>query len=322
LGDGDFLDLVELKRLFYFRQATNFKSLRQAARQLGITQPALTRHIQHLEEGLGVSLFQWCAGGNKLTEAGRIVAGRTDQLLGFVLETRNALDDMRRHPAGFVTVALPMSFAAEFLGIVFRAFKERFPKVHLRFIEGTTRHVEEWLVHGQAEVGVLVSPSRATGLIEEIIYTEELYLIGKALPGGSEPISLQDVSKLPLVLPLFPQGTRWILNKLAMLSKVPLVPILEIDNPNSIKNIVMENDIYTVHSSLTFRREIEEGRIAARRITPTPIRNLAIATVRGEPLSSAARAFAVELRKSIRPYNPHAGVNAATAAAAGRLDRT
>ena len=64
---------MDISRLKYFIVTAEERSISRAAEKLHITQPPLTRHIQSLEEELGVALFHRSKWGVDLTEAGKAV---------------------------------------------------------------------------------------------------------------------------------------------------------------------------------------------------------------------------------------------------------
>ena len=61
---------MELRSLGYFVRIAELGSFTRAAAHLRLAQPALTRHVQRLEEELGVALFTRANRGVRLTEAG------------------------------------------------------------------------------------------------------------------------------------------------------------------------------------------------------------------------------------------------------------
>ena len=61
---------MDVRRLKYFIVTAEERSISRAAERLHITQPPLTRHIQSLEEELGVLLFNRTSWGVELTQAG------------------------------------------------------------------------------------------------------------------------------------------------------------------------------------------------------------------------------------------------------------
>lgn len=72
---------VDTRLLRYFAAVAEEGSLTGAARRLFVSQPALTKQIRRLEDGLGVPLFARSRSGMALTEAGRELAARVPTLL-------------------------------------------------------------------------------------------------------------------------------------------------------------------------------------------------------------------------------------------------
>ena len=68
---------ISLKQLRYYLTAAKHKSLRQAAKELGISQPSLSAQLKSLEETLGIDLFERSRGGITLTPLGRQLIAET-----------------------------------------------------------------------------------------------------------------------------------------------------------------------------------------------------------------------------------------------------
>jgi LysR family nitrogen assimilation transcriptional regulator len=296
----DNIDSLGIKKLLYFQQISLCRSFRDAARNLGISQPALTRHVQSLEEELGVVLIHRHASGNTLTEAGQILANKTDELLAIISSAKSALDDLRGDPTGTVTLGLSTGFAGSILTSFLSTFTNRFPHIQLRLMEGSTRHVEDWLHSGQAEIGIICLPFGSTQLVEEILVREELWLVSADSSRRSEPIPFAELAAMQLVLPLPRYGTRQLLDKLASDNGIALRPIMEADNPSTIKQLVMTTGWSAVHSALLFEAELAAGQVFARPILPAPVRCIALVTSHDKPLSSAARAIALALGNAVK----------------------
>ncbi|MCL2534522.1 MAG: LysR family transcriptional regulator, partial [Nocardiaceae bacterium] len=101
---------VNIRLLRYFAAVAQEGTLTGAAAQLYVSQPALTKQIQHLEAQLDVELFVRSHTGVTLTDAGRVLAERLPTLLA---EWDTAVTDARRAAAhagrvlriGFVATA-------------------------------------------------------------------------------------------------------------------------------------------------------------------------------------------------------------------------
>lgn len=104
----------------------------RAADMLYISQPVLTRHIQKLEEELGVSLFRRGSHGVTLTEAGRLLSVKAGPLIGKCNNAANLLNIQNLPVKGQVRIgcAVEISYAAYFHTFI-RHFTDRYPDIQL-----------------------------------------------------------------------------------------------------------------------------------------------------------------------------------------------
>ena len=100
-------------------------SLRSAARQLGMTQPAMTRSIKELERELGVQLFERSASGVEPTSAGRAM---TQHAKAIQLEVQHTLEDVQRFKGvetGTISLGLSTAAHVAILPRIFAPFAHR-----------------------------------------------------------------------------------------------------------------------------------------------------------------------------------------------------
>lgn len=124
-----------LHRIEHFIAVVEAGSIRGAARRLGVTQPALTRALQQLEEELGVLLMQRSVRGASLTSAGSAFLARARVAQS---ELRMGVDEARRSSddgGGFLTVGVSPSAASLFLPELVTALRRRRPNTRIRLLE-------------------------------------------------------------------------------------------------------------------------------------------------------------------------------------------
>ena len=137
--------MPKLHHLRNFVAVARARSLRSAARSLGLTQPALTRSVRELEAELGVALFQRHARGVSLTVAGE----------RFLLRAQ-----ARGEMQGQVAVALSSAPVLSLLARAYAQFRRDWPDVHLRFVEGLFPAVEPALRDGRLDFYLGPRPER------------------------------------------------------------------------------------------------------------------------------------------------------------------
>lgn len=112
-------------------------SFRAAAQWLNLSQTALTKAINTLEDDYGIEVLTRTARGAQLTEAGKLLYGHA---LAIVAEEQRAQADVARikgESSGEVSVALSPLCLATLLGSAYRAFREQVPGARVEFTEFT-----------------------------------------------------------------------------------------------------------------------------------------------------------------------------------------
>jgi len=123
--------LMKLQQLQVFVTVAQEKSLRAAARRLELTQPAVTRTIQELENDVGVALLNRSVQGIELTDYGAALQIRAHQLLEDVRRAREELDQMKGEMCGRVSFGTTSSIALTLLPPTVQRFRETAPTAEL-----------------------------------------------------------------------------------------------------------------------------------------------------------------------------------------------
>src|SRR5690606_28006541 len=87
--------------------------------------------------------------------------------------------------------------------------KEQFPLASISLSEGLSGALYERVLLGQLDFAILVNPANSPNLEIEPLATEQLYLIGAQSAGnGGANVTLEEITRLPLILPHSNQWTR------------------------------------------------------------------------------------------------------------------
>jgi len=103
-----------------------------AATELGISRAMASKHIQALEDHLGVRLFNRTTRNNRLTAAGARYFERVDALLAELDEVEASLGEEAARVSGTLTLAAPPAFGTIHVAPLVAAFMARHPDVRLR----------------------------------------------------------------------------------------------------------------------------------------------------------------------------------------------
>ncbi|ADD43593.1 LysR family transcriptional regulator [Stackebrandtia nassauensis] len=146
---------METAWLEVFRAIARTGSFTAAAKDLGYTQSAISRHVAALESEMDAVLFHRLARGVRLTEPGRFLLGHAEAVLARLNEAKKDIGDVRRLAAGRVRVG---SFATVGVTLVPQAiarFTAAHPDVTVTHLDDLTRQLAPRVARDELDVAVL-----------------------------------------------------------------------------------------------------------------------------------------------------------------------
>lgn len=149
---------MELRTLTYLVAIADAGTITAAARQLHITQPALSRQIKDLETELGTQLFIRQSHAVTLTADGTYLVNRARQILTLA---NNAVSDLHREQklSGTLTIGLGESRLNQFVLQAAQQLIQQSPDVKLQIFSGNAEDIFERLDHGLSDFGVVIDPA-------------------------------------------------------------------------------------------------------------------------------------------------------------------
>jgi LysR family hydrogen peroxide-inducible transcriptional activator len=191
---------LEFDQLRHFLKAAELSSFTRAADAVALSQPALSRSIARLEEELGQPLFERQTRKISLTDAGKLLQTRAQQILALVDNTKAEICDDGR--TGTIRVAAIPTIAPFMLPTLLRAFGDSHPSATVIVHEDTTDILLKKLSEGAVDIALLALPLTAKYLEIEELFEEELLLVMcKDHPlCAKKQIRLADIEPLPFVL--------------------------------------------------------------------------------------------------------------------------
>jgi DNA-binding transcriptional LysR family regulator len=150
-----------------------------AAKQLGLSQPSLSQQLGRLESAIGARLFDRRPNEMELTEAGRYLLPRVDQLLRIMNETEEGLGRFRGGYQPVVKVAGVDSVLRSLLPAAVRRLHDTFPDVSLDVQESAPADILEMLYSRRINFGLVAANSLAPthGHFLQIPIMEDPYIL-------------------------------------------------------------------------------------------------------------------------------------------------
>lgn len=113
---------MNLNQLYYFQKVAKLQHYHQAANELNISQPSLSRSIANLEEELGVSLFQKNGRNIALTKYGRIFLDHVDRILEEINIAEQKMKSLAGSSSGHIDIGYVFPLAKSYIPRLVRSF--------------------------------------------------------------------------------------------------------------------------------------------------------------------------------------------------------
>jgi LysR family nitrogen assimilation transcriptional regulator len=134
---------MELRQLRYFVAIADAGSLTEAARRLGVAQPALSQHVLALEAELQTRLLDRGARGVRLTPAGLTLLEHALVVMRDVERTKEAVSAGGSELVGRVAIGLPTTVAIVLGAPLLKAAFAAYPRVHIHLVESHSGFLQE-----------------------------------------------------------------------------------------------------------------------------------------------------------------------------------
>ena len=144
----------ELQDIRSFVKIAELGSFHEAAEALHLSQPALSRRIKKLEEGLGTSLLERTTRRVSLTSVGRDFLPKARRLLDDFEDSILSIRELAERQSGQVTLACIPTAAFYFLPSVIRDYNEQYPKIRIRLLDLSANDGLEAVLRGEADFGI------------------------------------------------------------------------------------------------------------------------------------------------------------------------
>ncbi|ANS76697.1 LysR family transcriptional regulator [Paenibacillus yonginensis] len=164
---------MDIRQLQYLVEVARLRSFTKAAEALFITQPTISKTVRMMEEELGIVLFARQGRSVELTDAGRIIVERAQEILNSFQNLSGELDDLRNLKRGHIRIGLPPMVGSSFFPKVMGQFHQRYPDITIRLFEDGAKKVEIDVQEGSLDLGVVVLPTVSEELFEIFPFVEE-----------------------------------------------------------------------------------------------------------------------------------------------------
>ncbi|MDC8760802.1 LysR substrate-binding domain-containing protein [Janthinobacterium fluminis] len=193
---------MDIRSLRYFVETVRLNSFTQAAEALNVTQSTISKMVRQLEDELDARLLVRDGRKLALTDTGRIVFERGEQMLATLRLLTLEVRDTQQTRRGSLTVGIPPMINLLFTPVL-KVFRERHPDIDLSLREDTGQAIERQIAAGELEIGMTVLPADpALDVVAVQIASYPIWALAAegTFQQGRSTLELKALGALPLVL--------------------------------------------------------------------------------------------------------------------------
>jgi DNA-binding transcriptional LysR family regulator len=286
---------MDLTLIRSFLAVADTGGITEAAERIGITQPALSRRIQQLEEQLGVQLLVRGRKGALLTEIGRLVQGEAQGIVARYEQMRETVSSHRRLEGGTVRIGGGATAVSFILPEAIAAFQAAHPQVRFQMREAGSSEIAGDVVAGRLELGVVTLPVRDRELDVTPLTTDRIVLIARQDHplARRRRVRIQELADQAFVAFEAGSALRQLIDGKLRDAGVEVNVVMELRSIPAILRMVLTTGNLAFVSQLGME---QHGDVVAVPVQGLRIeRRLAVIARRGAMLSPAASAFSQRL---------------------------
>ncbi len=233
---------MEIRQLRYFLSTVRLGSLKAAAREHFVTQPAVSIQLKKLEAELGEKLYTRRGRRVVATQAGDMVATQGEAILGRVDSLKDSITQLTHGHAGYLRIGNIDAASIYVLPGVFHAFRRRYPGVDVQVTVADSDTLVAALESGAIELAIVTLPLGGEGLEVVPFYRDRMVLVASprhelATSRLARRRPLQAASEAGLITYPAQSVTRRLIEKVFIDNGLTLRAAMEMSSPEAIKRL-------------------------------------------------------------------------------------
>jgi len=232
-------EMINEKQIEYLLAVVREGNITKAAKQLYVSQPALSQMILGIERELGTDLFDRDHNPLRLTYAGEQYMDACMRVKSIHNSTRKTIMDIIKGERGSITLGMSMHLSIFLSHQIIPRFHEQYPNFEIKLVESNVDRISQMVRQGQIDLAIVYRRDQKD-LTYEIVTHEQIFLA--APPSyyhersdwhygiNEQPLHMNEVSDWPFILLKKGRGVRAISDKIMEQFQIFPKVVLETDS--------------------------------------------------------------------------------------------
>ncbi|KXS45126.1 MAG: LysR family transcriptional regulator [Candidatus Frackibacter sp. T328-2] len=254
---------MNLRQLKIFMKVCEIGSMSGAAKELYMTQPAISQTIIELEENLEVKLFERIKKKLILTHPGRILLNYSRRILILTEEAENTITDIAKMNQGRLRIGASMTIGTYLLPEIIKDFQTKYQNIELPFIIDNTSVIEEMILNNKIDLALVEGPIKNTEITIKPFFDDQMIIICSPQHkwAKKELIEPSEIEEEEFITREKGSGTREVIENTLAKFNLSYQPKYILNNIEAIKKSVEANIGISILPEIAVKKEIEEDKI-------------------------------------------------------------
>ncbi len=251
---------IELYKTF-FCVAKN-KNITKAAKELLITQPAVSKSIKTLEEQIGCPLFIRSKKGVVLTEEGKVFYEQISKAMEIIATAEEKIQEIVSLDYGYLNIGVSNTLVKKFLLPYLEKFHKMYPKIKISIDTNPTYELINRVRNGVVDLIIINMPAKLPNDFIQFKLKEvhDMFVANNSFKElKNKVIPLKDLSKYPLILMAKNSNTRDFLDKYLESKGITLNPEIELTSYSLVTEFTKIGMGIGVVTKEYLNNELEDG---------------------------------------------------------------
>lgn len=168
---------MNLKQAHYIQTIAECGSITAAAKKLYVSQPSLSQMLRHVEEEMGVEIFDRSVTPFQTTYAGEKYLHAAQIMLAAQQQLESEIREIRHEHSGRLRLGVSVSRGMQVLPLVIPKFASRFPKVKIELVESGSSTLDALVQEGKIDLALAAIESVSPNMTYELIERETIGIL-------------------------------------------------------------------------------------------------------------------------------------------------
>lgn len=189
--------MISERKMDYLLKIAELQSISNAAKELYVSQPALSQLINSLEKTYNTKIFEYKGGRLVPTYTGELILETFQKQKLLENTLHNALDDARESKSGRMSIGISSGRAPMFLSIVLPDFQKTYPNVKLTISTNSLDGFESMVVSGRLDLAFVMNKADVPSEVRQNLVYEPLFDYECLLAAPPEHPVSQEIKNQP-----------------------------------------------------------------------------------------------------------------------------